>query len=90
MKRKPKIAIAMGSPLPVPSVLGGAIEELMTMLCEQNEIEQRAKLYVYSCENAKAKEIAKNWKHTKLIQCPKFYKPYDIRNKIHYRLFGKG
>lgn len=89
MKRKPKIAIAMGSPLPVPSVLGGAIEELMTMLCEQNEIEQRAKLYVYSCQNAKAKEIAKNWKHTKLIQCPKFYKPYDIRNKIHYRLFGK-
>lgn len=87
--KKPKIAIVLNSPLPVPSVLGGAVEELITILANQNEIEKRAKLYIFSCENEKAKEVAKAWRYSKLIQCPKFYKPFDIKNRVYYRLTKK-
>ena len=35
-----KICLVVGNTLPVPAVMGGAVEELITMLLDQNEIEQ--------------------------------------------------
>lgn len=62
-----KIALIVPAELPVPSVRGGAVEELVTILIEQNEIEQKAEFLVFSVENEDAKERAKNYKHTKII-----------------------
>ena len=32
-----KICLVVGNTLPVPAVMGGAVEELITMLLDQNE-----------------------------------------------------
>ena len=42
-----KIALVIDPRFPVPSVNGGAVEELLTILAEQNEIYKRAHLEIY-------------------------------------------
>ena len=46
-----KICLVVGNTLPVPAVMGGAVEELITMLLDQNEIEQKAEFIIFSREN---------------------------------------
>lgn len=53
--------------LPVPDVQGGAIERLMTMLLEQNEIYNKHEFYIISVKNAQAEEIAKKYKNSKVF-----------------------
>lgn len=65
-----KIALIMPPELPVPSVMGGAVEELVTILIEQNEIEKKAEFIVFSVENKEAEERAKQYKYTKVIYIP--------------------
>ena len=65
-----KIALIVPSELPVPAVMGGAVEELVTILIEQNEIEQKAEFIVFSIANTKAEEQAKKYKYTKIIYLP--------------------
>ena len=43
-----KICLVVGNTLPVPAVMGGAVEELITMLLDQNEIEQKAEFIIFS------------------------------------------
>lgn len=62
-----KIALVLPEVYPVPAVLGGAVEELVTILIEQNEIEQNAEFIVFSMANAQAEEKAKEYKHTKVV-----------------------
>lgn len=62
-----KIALVLPEVYPVPAVLGGAVEELVTILIEQNEIEQKAEFIVFSMANATAEEKAKEYKHTKVV-----------------------
>ena len=45
-----KICLVVGNTLPVPAVMGGAVEELITMLLDQNEIEQKAEFIIFSRE----------------------------------------
>lgn len=66
-----KIALVLPEVYPVPAVKGGAIEELVTILIEQNEIEKKAELVVFSMENEQARERAKEYKHTKMVYIPK-------------------
>ena len=66
-----KIALVLPEVYPVPAVKGGAIEELVTILIEQNEIEQKAEFIVFSMANEEAEKIAKNYKHTQIIYLPK-------------------
>lgn len=47
-----KICLVVGNTLPVPAVMGGAVEELITMLLDQNEIEQKQNL-LFSQERIK-------------------------------------
>ena len=42
-----KIALVLPEAGPVPAVRGGAIEELLTILVEQNEIEHRVQFIVF-------------------------------------------
>ena len=60
----------MPSELPVPAVMGGAVEELVTILIEQNEIEKKAEFLVFSIENEEAKKRAKQYKYTKIVYLP--------------------
>lgn len=62
-----KIALVLPEVYPVPAVLGGAVEELVTILIEQNEIEQKAEFVVFSMANEQAEEKAKEYKHTKIV-----------------------
>lgn len=66
-----KIALVLPEVYPVPAVMGGAIEELVTILIEQNEIEQKAEFLVFSMANEKAEEKAKEYKHTKIVYIQK-------------------
>lgn len=77
-----KIALILPEVYPVPAVLGGAVEELVTILIEQNEIEQKAELVVFSMANAEAEEKAKEYKHTKMVYIQKTSLPDRIINRI--------
>lgn len=77
-----KIALVLPEGYPVPAVRGGAIEELVTILVEQNEIEQKAEFYVFCIGNEEAKEKAKNYRYTHMIYLP----PTDVADRIINRL----
>lgn len=66
-----KIALVLPEVYPIPAVKGGAIEELVTILIEQNEIEKKAEFIVFSMDNEEARERAKNYRHTKMVYLPK-------------------
>lgn len=66
-----KIALVLPEVYPIPAVKGGAIEELVTILIEQNEIEQKVEFLVFSMENQEAMEIAKKYKHTQIVYLPR-------------------
>ena len=65
-----KICLVVGNTLPVPAVMGGAVEELITMLLDQNEIEQKAEFIIFSRENKKAEREAKKYKYSRIIYIP--------------------
>ena len=66
-----KIALVLPEVYPIPAVCGGAVEELVTILIEQNEIEQKAEFLVFSMAHKEAEEKAKAYKYTKIIYLPK-------------------
>lgn len=77
-----KIALVLPEVYPVPAVKGGAIEELVTILIEQNEIEQKAEFVVFSMEDEKAREKANAYRHTKMVYLPKTNFADRILNRI--------
>lgn len=62
-----KIVIVSPLMLAIPDVQGGAIERLMTMLIEENEVHHEQDFYVISIENEEAKRIAQKYKNSKVI-----------------------
>ena len=66
-----KIALVLPEAGPVPAVRGGAIEELLTILVEQNEIEHRVQFIVFCADNEQARAIAEKYKYSKIIYLPK-------------------
>lgn len=77
-----KIALVLPEVYPVPAVKGGAIEELVTILIEQNEIEQKAEFIVFSMANEEAEEKAKAYQHTKIVYIPKTSFADRVLNRI--------
>ena len=65
-----KICLVVGNTLPVPAVMGGAIEELVTVLLEQNEIEKKIELVVFSKANEQAEKMAERYKNSEVIFVP--------------------
>lgn len=55
---------------PVPAVRGGAVEQLITMLVEENEIEHKMDITCVSVWDEKAEAISKKMKHTEFIYIP--------------------
>lgn len=69
--------------LPVPAVKGGAVETLMTMLIEQNEIEHRVYFVLACVYDETAEKIAKKYKYTKII----FYD--KAKKTLRYSMFWR-
>ncbi len=61
-----KVFFSSGSHLPIPDVSGGAVEALLTMLVEQNEIEGKARFVLLSEKNQEAQSIARSYRYTKI------------------------
>lgn len=72
------IGLAMACTAPIPDVLGGGAERLVTMLIDQNEISQRVKFVVFSKTNTKAKRISRRYKHSKFI----YIRPASLVDKF--------
>ncbi len=90
MKTKlPRIAITMANALPVPSVMGGAVEELITILAEQNEVQKKAIIEIFSPYHAQAKKISAKWKYTKVHYIKNDYFWNHVKGSISSRLFHK-
>ena len=62
-----KICIVSPGVLPIPDVLGGAVERLITMIVQTNEIEHLFDITVLSCPNKQAIVFQKNFKHTEFV-----------------------
>lgn len=77
-----KIALVLPEVYPIPAVKGGAIEELVTILIEQNEIEQKVEFLVFSMADEKAEEKAKEYQHTKIVYIQKTTFADRIVNRI--------
>lgn len=84
------ICIIVPKGLPVPSVLGGAIETLVTSLIEENEKNKKIHITCFSKSNEQAKKISEKYKYTdcEYIGMNLNYILMAIRVKI-LNLFGK-
>ena len=59
-----RIAIMNNGTLPIPSVLGGAVETLVQLLVDTNEKEKQMQLEILSIDNVNAREKAKEYRYT--------------------------
>lgn len=55
-----RIAIMNNGTLPIPSVLGGAVETLVQLLVDTNEKEKQMQLEILSIDNVNARERQKS------------------------------
>lgn len=62
-----RIAIFNDYQLPLPAVKGGSVASLINFILDQNEIEQKLDIDVYSCWNKTAEAAARKYKHTRFI-----------------------
>ena len=62
-----KVCIILPKGLPVPSVLGGAIETLMTDIIDKNELYKKLDITIASTYNEKALEVSNKYKNTNFI-----------------------
>lgn len=86
-----KICIVTGNDLTVPAVLGGAVEELDTILLEQNEIEKKVEFVIFTGPCKEAEEIAKNYKYSRVVYVPRDTILEKVSNRIRRyttKLFG--
>lgn len=80
-----KICIMLPTRLPVPTVLGGAVETLVQNIIDQNELDHRLDLTVITMFDEKAYEASKKYKHTRFLT----FRPDDsIPAKIKRRVLN--
>lgn len=72
--------------LPVPAVLGGAIETLVELLADINEKEKKLDLTIYSRYNADAEKKSKSYKHSKFVYIKDAKGIDKLRYSLGYRL----
>ena len=89
MERKiNKVCIVSPGVLPIPDVLGGAVERLITMIVQTNELEHMFDITVITCPNAIARELQKKYKHSEFVNI-KYYNNEFVKkwgNKIKWHL----
>ncbi|WP_409228223.1 glycosyltransferase family 4 protein [Gudongella sp. SC589] len=62
-----KIAIIPTGKLPIPAVMGGAVETGIQQLIEQNEIHELLDITVFSINNNEAREESKKYNNTRFV-----------------------
>lgn len=62
-----RICLVTCGDLPVPAVQGGAVETLLQLLAEENEIQQKVKFIIISRFHEKAVRDSNNYKHTDFL-----------------------
>lgn len=73
MERKfKKICILSPGVLPVPDVMGGAVERLITMIVQTNEIEHLFDITVVTCPSEEAIKLQKNYRYTHFVNLKYF------------------
>lgn len=70
-----KIAIVMSEGLPVPAVRGGAVENLVQVLLDENEKAPAFEFTVFSVADALAEERSRAYAHARFFFFPKGEKP---------------
>lgn len=69
--------------LPVPAIMGGAVETLMTMLVEQNEINPQFEFHFIMSKTKNEKQVKNIFKHTILHQIKTSMFARKIENIFH-------
>lgn len=67
MDKKYKIGLVVAGCAPIPDVLGGGAERLITLLAEENEKYDRVEFYIYTLQNTEAEALSRNFKHSKFF-----------------------
>jgi spore coat protein SA len=80
MELKPIICLLSPGRLPVPAVKGGAVETLIEILAEENELSKKVILMIFSTYNYDAEKIAKKYKYSKFY----FIKTDSLFEKFIY------
>lgn len=75
---KKQIAIITPGILPIPCTKGGAVENLIELYIQENEIINKFQFHIYSIYDKKAKELAAKYKHTSFH----FFKPRNLSTRI--------
>ena len=86
MSERLKVLIIAPSLLPVPAVKGGAVETLVNLLIDQNEIENRLDLTVISVYDKDALAKSKIYKHTKFLWIRTNSLKKVLYNRLNYHL----
>ncbi|OXC42095.1 hypothetical protein AYP92_09035 [Lactobacillus crispatus] len=83
---KSKVAIITSGYLPVPPAKGGAVENLVQILANENELKDEIDLTIFSVFDSKAKSESKNFKNSNYIffKIPKLIQFVDL---IIYYIF---
>lgn len=87
MSNKMKIAVVTSGYLPIPDVLGGAVEALEMVLIEQNETINNFEFTFYSCWNPRAAECASKLANT-TVEYIKPTKIIKITDMVIHKLAG--
>ncbi|MCI9246361.1 MAG: glycosyltransferase family 4 protein [Clostridia bacterium] len=66
-KKKDNIAMITSGFLPIPATKGGAVENLIVNILEENEVEKKFDFTIFSVYDEKAIEEAKQFENTKFI-----------------------
>lgn len=83
-----KIAVILPALLPVPSVLGGAVESIINNMIDENERNPRFQFSIYSEWNKEAEEKSKQYRYTEFF----FFKTNPHMEKLQnywYRFLKK-
>ena len=83
-----KIAVILPALLPVPSVLGGAVESIINNMIDENERTPHFQFSVYSEWNKEAEEKSKQYRYTEFF----FFKTNSYMERLQnywYRFLKK-
>lgn len=69
------ICIVSPGILPIPDVLGGAVERLITMIIQTNELEHRFDITVITIPNKNAKLLHNSYRYTKFVNLDYYINP---------------
>lgn len=67
-----KVCIITIGEYPIPDVKGGAVERLITMIAEDNELNPRFEFTILTCSNSDAIELQKQFRYTKFVNIPAY------------------